>query len=210
MAIVTHNPIEHPMFSQHVHAYAAKAEACLPAAAGRIARAVELVLAGGVEAIGAGKYEVASASQWPDKWYVVRDKTCTCPDYQHRSMDHPDHFCKHVLACFLYRRAVQQIEKEDMMSQDPVIYDTTRHETNPEPAPALEPMPQADDDDAPRRDEPCSATFNVMIQDHAIEIHLADTDDFTLLWRVEHMLTYLHAQHTAKDDSESEDVETVN
>lgn len=104
------------MFSTHVHAFAAKAETAMPAAAGRIARAVELVLGGCVEELGAGRWEVASQCQWPEKWYLVADRTCTCPDFQHRSVDDPAMLCKHLLATYLYRRAVQAIEQEETMT----------------------------------------------------------------------------------------------
>jgi hypothetical protein len=63
--------------------------------AARLERAVALLLARKVHAVGYGAYHVASCE--PDLYYaVVRGLSCSCPDRQKRET-----YCKHLLACDL-------------------------------------------------------------------------------------------------------------
>lgn len=99
-------------FVAAVTRYAAKATECLPQAGERVDKAVALVLTGAVEVDGPGRYAVASACSHNDTWYMVNQNACTCPDYQHRHISDPDVVCKHIIATWLYRRALAATQKE--------------------------------------------------------------------------------------------------
>ena len=108
--------LNHPHFAAHVARCADRAHECLPGESARIDRAVALVLSGCVEEDGPGRYAVASASSHNDTWYMVQNNACTCPDFRAHAST-PDFYCKHVIATWIYRRTVQEIEKEEIMIQ---------------------------------------------------------------------------------------------
>ena len=77
-----------------------KAKATLPQSAGRIDKAVALVLAGDVEVLGDGTARVASQSNGQTLYRIVNGH-CDCRDYEHA----PDQWCKHRLAHAIAKRA---------------------------------------------------------------------------------------------------------
>jgi hypothetical protein len=83
-----------------VTAVAERATAALPDSAGRIAKAVTLVLAGDVDMLGDGTARVASQSNGETIYHIVNGH-CDCKDYPKA----PQGFCKHRLAHALAKRA---------------------------------------------------------------------------------------------------------
>lgn len=119
-ATLSHNDLlSNPAFHVHVTKAASLAQTCLASDNGRISKAVDLVLAGCVEALGCGRWEVASATSFPEKWYKVYNGGCTCPDYVAHAHLVPNHACKHICAVGIYQKAVQEMEKEHMQYEVP-------------------------------------------------------------------------------------------
>jgi hypothetical protein len=117
---VTHNDLlSNPAFIIQVNKAAALAHTCMASDNGRISRAVELVLAGAVEAAGCGRWDVASACSFPERWYRVYNGGCNCPDYAAHAHIVPNHLCKHLIAVGLYQRACQEMEREHMQYEVP-------------------------------------------------------------------------------------------
>lgn len=83
-----------------VQTIAAKAQATLPACHGLVERAVRLVLAGDVQRLDHGQFQVASQSDGAVVYHLVNG-ACTCKDYDRA----PSHWCKHRIAAGLYQRA---------------------------------------------------------------------------------------------------------
>jgi hypothetical protein len=81
---------------------AAKAKATLPDNAGRIEKAVQLILQGDVVLLEGGHAQVASQCQGTTVYRVVNG-TCECKDFPHA----PASWCKHRLAHSILRRALQ-------------------------------------------------------------------------------------------------------
>jgi hypothetical protein len=113
MAIVTSYDWESDTFTHHsnnaaqqtwreaVAAIAAKAKATLPDCAGRVDRAVQMVLNHDVELLEDGTAKVASQSHGTTKYFVVNGG-CTCPDFAKA----PSNWCKHRIAAGIQKRAV--------------------------------------------------------------------------------------------------------
>lgn len=100
-----------------VHTVAAKARAAFPSLGGKIEHATALVLAGAVEmpdGMQPHRYTVASQSDATGlKTYAVTCGTpsrCDCEDFTHRHEAEADFRCKHILAVWIYRRALAQQE----------------------------------------------------------------------------------------------------
>jgi hypothetical protein len=87
---------------QAVDTVAQNAREALPDCTGRITAAVKLVLLDDVTVLQDGSAQVASQTE-PQKVYTVQGRQCPCKDYQA-----PDGYCTHVLAAFLYRRALER------------------------------------------------------------------------------------------------------
>ncbi len=87
-----------------VHAVAQRAHEALPLANGRIDRAVEIILTGGVELFEDGHAVVASQSR-PHTQYAVNG-ICPCADAE--SAPHGG-LCKHRLAVAILKRARQEM-----------------------------------------------------------------------------------------------------
>lgn len=141
--------LHHTNFSQLVYQYAAKAEASMPAMAGRIGRAVELVLGGCVEPIGnstgAPRFEVASQTTFPDRWFTVRSQSsettydivqnvCNCADYEQHATQTNRYACKHIIATWLYRRVVQALENTMPETPQNAPESTSATPLTPEPS----------------------------------------------------------------------------
>jgi hypothetical protein len=115
MATVTTLPTANTAWTRTVHSVAAKARAAYPSLGGKIDHATALVLAGAVEqpdVFTADHYTVASATDPTGlKTYDVhcgKPATCTCEDYTHRHEQEAAYQCKHILAVWIYRRALAQ------------------------------------------------------------------------------------------------------
>lgn len=108
---------ERQTFRQAVAAVAEKAKATLPDAAGRIDRAVALVLNGEVT-LGVGNTATVGSLSDVMTTYAVRVGYCSCKDFDQA----PGGLCKHRLAAAMQRRA---------------------QELMPPPSPAAGPLPEA-------------------------------------------------------------------
>jgi hypothetical protein len=119
MSIVTSYDWESDTFTHHaenaarqawreaVQEIAEKAKATLPACAGRVDRAVQIVLNQDVELLEDGKAKVASQSNGQVVYHVVNG-ACTCKDYAKA----PSNWCKHRLAAGLYKRATVLVQRK--------------------------------------------------------------------------------------------------
>ena len=97
---------------QAVTEIAEKAKAALPEAESRIAKAVQLVLAGDVTLLENGtKARVASQSNGNVEYFVVNGE-CQCKDFPKA----PANFCKHRLAYGIHKRA-SALMKERLADQ---------------------------------------------------------------------------------------------
>ena len=119
MTIVTSYDWESDTFTHHGdtaarHAWRAavaeiaeKAKATLPDCAGRVDRAVQMVLNHDVELLEDGKARVCSQSNGQVVYPVVNG-ACTCKDYAKA----PSHWCKHRIAAGLYKRATALVQRQ--------------------------------------------------------------------------------------------------
>src|SRR2546421_3949532 len=117
MTIVTSYDWESDTFTQHaenearkawreaVAEIAEKAKATLPDCAGRVDRAVQIVLNHDVELLEDGKAKVASQSNGQVVYHLVNGE-CTCKDYAKA----PSNWCKHRIAAGLYKRALALVQ----------------------------------------------------------------------------------------------------
>jgi hypothetical protein len=103
---VPHNPLtaQDAAFVTAVHAVAQRAHVALPLANGRIERAVEIVLSGGVELFDDGHAVVQSQSR-PHVVYACNGN-CACDDAQHAPHGQ---VCKHRLAARIQQRAQEEM-----------------------------------------------------------------------------------------------------
>jgi hypothetical protein len=86
---------------------AERAKATLPDCAGRVDRAVQIVLNHDVEVLEDGKAKVASQSNGTVVYHLVNGE-CTCKDYAKA----PSNWCKHRIAAGLYKRATALIQRK--------------------------------------------------------------------------------------------------
>jgi hypothetical protein len=120
MAIVTSYDWESDTFTQHAGENAArqawreavaeiadKAKATLPDCAGRVDRAVAIVLNHDVELLEDGQARVCSQSNGQVVYHVVNGG-CSCKDYAKA----PAHWCKHRIAAGLYKRATALVQRQ--------------------------------------------------------------------------------------------------
>jgi hypothetical protein len=94
-----------PQFVTTLHAVAAKAHEALPFATGRIARAIEIVLRGGVTFQADGQALVQSQSH-PEAKYVVNG-CCRCAD----AATAPEGWCQHRMAVALLKRTQEALAR---------------------------------------------------------------------------------------------------
>src|SRR5215510_3734246 len=127
MAIVTEYDFETNTWTHHgdngaraawreaVQEIAERAKQTLPDCAGRVDRAVQMVLNHDVELLEDGKARACSQSNGEVVYHVVNGE-CTCKDYAKA----PSHWCKHRIAAGLYKRASaltkQRLEQVDAAS----------------------------------------------------------------------------------------------
>jgi len=86
---------------------AAKAKATLPDCAGRVDKAVAIVLNHDVELLEDGKAKVASQSNGQVVYHVVNG-ACSCKDYPKA----PSNWCKHRIAAGLFKRATALVQRQ--------------------------------------------------------------------------------------------------
>ena len=123
---------------------AAKAKQTLPDCAGRVDRAVEIVLNHDVELLDDGQARVCSQSHGQVVYHVVNG-ACTCKDYAKA----PSHWCKHRIAAGLYKRATALVQRQLAQGngasngQGPAASDPAPAQEQPHaPAPAQPETPQ--------------------------------------------------------------------
>src|SRR5215510_14380953 len=120
---------------------AEKAKATLPDCAGRVDRAVQIVLNHDVELLEDGQAKVASQSNGQVVYHLVNGE-CSCKDYPKA----PSGWCKHRIAAGLYKRATALIQRK-LAQQNGVSTGTHTGQVpaapEPEPAPAPEPPTEA-------------------------------------------------------------------
>lgn len=109
----TRNAIQSPAFLAAVQDVAARARLALPLDNGRIDRAVEIVLSGGVELFPDGHAVVASQSK-PLTAYAVNG-SCACVD---ASQAPHGGLCKHKIAVCIVRRVRQILAAEAAEAQE--------------------------------------------------------------------------------------------
>src|SRR5438309_549126 len=115
---------------------AEKAKATLPDCAGRVDRAVQIVLNHDVELLKDGKAKVASQSNGTVVYHLVNGE-CTCKDYAKA----PSNWCKHRIAAGLYKRATALVQRKLAQHTNGT---SNGHVAAPAPAPvqpAPEPVP---------------------------------------------------------------------
>jgi hypothetical protein len=86
---------------------AERAKQTLPDCAGRVDRAVQMVLNHDVELLEDGKAKVASQSNGQVVYHIVNGE-CTCQDY----VKAPSNWCKHRIAAGLYKRATALVQRK--------------------------------------------------------------------------------------------------
>src|SRR5713101_3704262 len=151
MAIVTSYDWQSDPFTHHaenaarkawreaVAEIAAKAKATLPDCAGRVDKAVAIVLNHDVELLEDGKAKVASQSNGQVVYHVVNG-ACSCKDYPKA----PSNWCKHRIAAGLFKRATALVQRK--LAQNNGASNGTNNgqvpaAPEPEPAPAEPPVP---------------------------------------------------------------------
>ena len=97
--------LQHPQFQAAVEALAQKAHAALPLANGRLEKAVDIVLRGGVTLHPDG-YAVVQSQSRPHTSYSVNG-TCGCPDMA----EAPGQWCKHRIAAALLKRSHEALAR---------------------------------------------------------------------------------------------------
>jgi hypothetical protein len=150
MTIVTSYDWESDTFTHHadnaarqawreaVAEIAERAKATLPDCAGRVDRAVAIVLNHDVEVLEDGKVKVASQSNGTTR-YVVCNGVCECRDY--RDSKAPSGWCKHRIAAGLYKRATALIQRK-LTQQGGASNGQVAAPAAPDPVPAPQDTPQ--------------------------------------------------------------------
>src|SRR6266702_310350 len=106
----THHTAENAAWQawrEAVQEIAEKAKATLPDCAGRVDRAVQIVLNYDVEVLPDGKTRVCSQSNGQVVYHVVNG-ACTCKDFPKA----PSGWCKHRIAAGLYKRATALVQRQ--------------------------------------------------------------------------------------------------
>ena len=174
-----------------------KAKATLPDCAGRVDRAVAIVLNHDVALLEDGKARVCSQSHGQVVYHVVNG-ACTCKDYEKA----PSHWCKHRIAAGLYKRATALVQRK--------LHGASNGHTAPEPAPvqaetpAQEPAPtqvaqeSAPAQAAPLPEAPVSITLKATLHGHEVLVTLRGTDFASVKVQVEAADAWLQAQAPAQ------------
>jgi hypothetical protein len=124
MATVTPFPRTDTTWTRTVHSVAARARATYPSLGGKIDHALDLVLKGAVEQLGEQPEYLVQSETDPtglEPYSVLcgQPTTCTCKDYDlHRT--ERDYRCKHIVAVWIYRRALAAQEPAPAASAAPL------------------------------------------------------------------------------------------
>src|SRR6266702_977295 len=121
---------------------AEKAKATLPDCAGRVDRAVAIVLNHDVELLEDGKAKIASQSNGTVVYHLVNGE-CSCKDYAKA----PSHWCKHRIAAGMYKRATALVQRK--LAQHTNGASNGQVTAAPAPAPAQPDAPTAPLAEAP-------------------------------------------------------------
>lgn len=160
----------HPWY-RAVQAVADRAKVALGEAShGRIAKAVEIVLSGGVHLNDDGHSAVVASQSEPRKNYAVNG-ACPCPDFNNGA---PTQLCKHRIAVYIQRRALELAQPPSEAPEPPAY---TPQEVALVAQEALM-LPEA----------PASVNTFIEIMGHRVQITLRDTDETRLLARLEAVL----------------------
>lgn len=135
----------------------------------RIAKAVEIVLAGGVHLNDDGHSAVVASQSEPLKGYAVNG-ACPCPDF----CKAPAQLCKHRIAAHMQRRALELAQPPSEAPEPPAY---TPQEVALVAQEALM-LPEA----------PASVNTFIEVRGHRVQITLRDTDEARLLARLEAVL----------------------
>lgn len=188
MSTVPQSLTLHPQYFSVIGEVAECAREKLPGTNGRLIKAVQIALSGGVRPseLVRGGYRVASQSTADG--YEVADNACTCPDYQRRLPTDPELVCKHLLASWLYRRAVQRLAALDAeapapepgcalpVDADGTPCHTAAGCTHQQAAP---PLPEA----------AASANVYILVHGHRVQLTLRGHQETDVLARLERVLT---------------------
>ena len=166
-----------------------KARATLPQSAGRIDKAVALVLAGDVEVLGDGTARVASQSNGQTVYHIVNGH-CDCRDYEKA----PDQWCKHRLAHALYKRAYP-VAKAKLEAATPASHEAPAGEaqvwrSNTTPTPTA-PLPEA----------PASVNVHLDLAGRQVQLTLRDSDEGRVLARLDAILQRFPLTGKPADDT---------
>jgi hypothetical protein len=122
---------------------ATKAKATLPDCAGRVDRAVQMVLNHAVELLEDGKAKVASQSNGTVVYHLVNG-ACSCKDYAKA----PSNWCKHRIAAGLYKRALALVQRK-LAQSNGVSNDSAAATSAPPSAAAQAEAPTSAQSEAP-------------------------------------------------------------
>lgn len=162
-----------------VQTVATRAKAALgDASKDRIDKAVTIVLAGGVHLNDDASAVVESQSE-PLKGYAVNG-ACPCADFAHA----PSQLCKHRIACYLHRRALELAQAPSTPAPSCQPLDFAPPEAAREPSQPVA-LPEA----------PASVNCHLMLHGRKIQLTLRDTDETRLLQR----LSVVLAQYPAPE-----------
>jgi hypothetical protein len=151
----------------------------LPTSNGRIAKAMEMVIAGDVELLDDGRAKVASQSNGKVTYHVVNG-SCDYKDFPRA----PEGFCKHRLAYGIHKRALA-LAKERLAAHDqasapaPVV----------DQAPSTPALPEA----------PVSITLKATLNGHEVLVTLRRTDFASVKAQVEQASQWLSTQSAPAD-----------
>ena len=161
------------LWRQAVSDVAAKAHATLPQSAGRIDKAVALVLAGDVEVLGDGTARVASQSNGQTVYHIVNGH-CDCKDYPKA----PDEgWCKHRLSAAIAKRAYPLAKAKLEAGANGQATPASQVTQAQPPAPAT-PLPEA----------PASVNVHLELAGRQVQLTLRDSDEGRLLARLDAVL----------------------
>jgi hypothetical protein len=153
---------------------AAKAKATLPDCAGRVDRAVAIVLNHDVELLDGGKAKVASQSNGTTVYHIVNGE-CTCKDFPKA----PSGWCKHRIAAGLAKRVTARLRAQlDAPATGQAAPASVPTAVQASPAGPSTPLPEV----------PAIMSTTITIDGRRVEVKLCDTDDTRLLVRLQAIL----------------------
>jgi hypothetical protein len=162
---------------------AERAKQTLPDCAGRVDKAVAIVLAGDVELLADGKAQVASQSNGTTE-YTVCNGTCECKDFPRA----PSGWCKHRIAAGILKRAQTAVQTKLSAG------------TNGQ-AEAVQTPAQSEAPAAPLPEAPASVNVHLTIGGRQVQLTLRDSDESRLLARLDAVLQRFPVEAKPADDT---------